>query len=161
MARILVVDDEPVVREIMREMLEERGHEVDEAGNGAQGISRYVTRPADGVITDILMPEGGGLNLIRDLRARFPRARLVAISGGGRDGRVRFLTTAKSYPGVRTVSKPFTQEQLLAAVNAVLADGGPIGRRGRGSHPRSGDLSLPSGLGEPPPRFPNGPGCYS
>jgi CheY-like chemotaxis protein len=120
LARILIIDDEEPVRVMLRQMLEREGHEVAEGTCGREGLALYRQRPADLVITDILMPETGGLVAISELRAEFPDARIVAISGGGRDGRLNFLATARTFPGVRTLRKPFSRADLLEAVNALL-----------------------------------------
>ena len=60
MARILIIDDEPNVRSMLRRMLHQAGHQVSEAGNGAEGIDLYERDPPDLIITDILMPEKEG-----------------------------------------------------------------------------------------------------
>ena len=120
MARILVIDDETAVREMVREMLEQAGHTVDEASDGDAGVRKFTERPADLVITDILMPKKGGLIAIRELRDNFPESKIVAISGGGRDGKLNFLSTAKTFPGVRTLSKPFRRAELMRTVTEVL-----------------------------------------
>ncbi|MBE0617974.1 MAG: response regulator [Proteobacteria bacterium] len=120
MARILVVDDEEPVRAMIRQMLEGAGHVVEEAEDGEAGIRAYRTRPSDLVITDILMPNKGGLVAIKEMRAAFPDARVIAISGGGRTGRLSFLSTARTFPGVRTLKKPFRRADLLSLVDEVL-----------------------------------------
>ncbi len=70
--RILVIDDEAPVRDMMRQTLERAGYEVIEAGDGRQGMARLRQQPADLVITDILMPEQEGIKTIRMLRKEFP-----------------------------------------------------------------------------------------
>jgi len=120
MARILIIDDEEDVRATVRQMLEVAGHEVDEAAGGEDGIRRFSLHPFDLVITDILMPGKGGLTTIRDLRERFPQARVLAISGGGKDKKLNFLSTARTYPGVQTLEKPFSRAGLMTAVNELL-----------------------------------------
>ncbi len=82
MAHILIVEDEPSVRAMLRESLAAEGHDVDEAANGREGLASMENRPAEVVITDILMPEKEGLQFIKDLRQGYPDTRIVAISGG-------------------------------------------------------------------------------
>jgi DNA-binding response OmpR family regulator len=122
MARILVIDDETAVREVLRAMLEQAGHTVDEASDGDEGLRKFIMRPADLAIIDIVMPKKSGLTLIRELRDQFPQSKIVAISGGGASGKLNFLSTARNFPRVRTLLKPVRFADLLRTVNEVLAD---------------------------------------
>ncbi len=121
MARILVIDDEQPVRDMMRQMLEDAGYQVDEADNGDDGVRAFGLRPADLVITDILMPKKGGRLAIKEIREHCPQAPIIAMSGGGRTGRLNFLSTAQTFSGVRTLRKPFRRTELLAMVEELLA----------------------------------------
>jgi CheY-like chemotaxis protein len=123
MRRILIIDDEVPVREMLRQMLEREGYEVSEAEDGESGLKLYRSAPADLVITDILMPGKGGLVAISDLRREFPKVSIIAISGGGRSGKLNFLATARTFPGVRTLRKPFRRSELLDAVRESLVEG--------------------------------------
>lgn len=124
MARILVIDDEEPVRAMLREMLQRAGHEVTEAADGDAGLSAFRSQPPDLVITDILMPAKGGLVTIKEIRSLDPAARIIAISGGGKTGKLSFLSTARTFPGVKTLRKPFRRAELLGLVEEVLA--GPV-----------------------------------
>ncbi len=121
MARILVIDDEEPVRTLVREMLQRAGHQVEEAVDGEQGLAAFHRSPADLVITDILMPAKGGLVTIKEIRAAAPDAKIIAMSGGGKTGKLSFLSTARTFPGVRTLKKPFRRNELLTLVEATLA----------------------------------------
>lgn len=121
MATVLVVDDEEPVREVIREMLSGAGHRVLEAQDGDEGLRLCRTFQPDAVVTDILMPKKGGIVLISELVKERPGIRILAISGGGRDGRLNFLSTARTFPGVRTVRKPFDRSEFLRAVADLLA----------------------------------------
>ena len=81
MATILVIDDQAPVRTLLRTVLEQAGHEVTEAPNGRLGLAAYRASPADLVITDILMPEMNGLDLILELTRAFLNVKVIAISG--------------------------------------------------------------------------------
>jgi len=120
-AHILVIDDEESVRTMIREMLSRDGHTVTEADDGDAGLEAFRRQPADLVITDILMPNKGGLVAIKELRASRPTAKIIAISGGGRTGRMNFLSTARTFPGVLTLQKPFRKSELLKLVDQALA----------------------------------------
>ena len=121
MARILVVEDEEHVRDVVRQMLEQAGHEVRVAADGDQALGVWERWQPDLVFTDILMPNKGGLVLIKDLRERAPRLPIVATSGGGRTGKLNFLSTARTFRGVVTLKKPFSRQELLDAVHQALA----------------------------------------
>jgi len=125
MARILVIDDEEPVRAMIREMLERVGHTVEEAADGEEGIRAFQRHPADLVITDILMPNKGGLVAIRELREASPSAPIIAISGGGRTGRMNFLSTAQTFPGVHPLKKPFRRAELMSLVDRLLSEPDP------------------------------------
>lgn len=119
-ARILVIDDEELVRQTLRLGLESAGHEVAEARNGEDGLLALEKSPADLVITDIIMPEKEGIEMIVELRRRHPRTAILAISGGSRTGNIDFLRMARKLGATASLSKPFTNRQLLEAVDSCL-----------------------------------------
>ena len=119
MATILIIDDEEIVRVLLRSALRAAGHEVVEAANGRQGLELYRLRPTDLIITDIAMPELNGLDLILELTRHFLRAKVIAISGVGQEKNV--LDVAKLLGARRTIQKPFSMPQLLDAVRYELA----------------------------------------
>ena len=86
MSRILIIDDERAIRSMIRQTLDRTGHEVEEASNGVEGMNVYRAKPADLIITDLVMPDQEGLETIMQLRREYTDARIVAISGGGRGG---------------------------------------------------------------------------
>lgn len=120
MARILVVDDEAPIRDVMRKMLERAGHVVIEAGDGLEAMQVFEASPTDLVITDILMPDQEGLQTIMELRRDYPDLKIIAISGGGVVGPQTYLRMAEGFGADRTLSKPFTMNDLLEAVRELL-----------------------------------------
>ena len=122
MARILLVDDEEIVRVLMREALESSGHEVTEAMNGNEGVAMQRAHPFDLIITDIVMPEKEGLEMIIELKKDFPVLKIIAVSGGGRVNNSNYLGFAKKFGAQKILTKPVTQEALLYAVNGCLAE---------------------------------------
>ncbi len=121
-ARILIIDDDDELRSMLRQMLEQAGHEVTEAVNGAQGIQLYQQDRPDLIITDIIMPEKEGVETIIALRRADPDLPIIAISGGGRLDATDFLTMARKLGARRTLSKPFRRDQLFEAVGECLAE---------------------------------------
>lgn len=121
MAKVLVIEDEEQVRDIIRQTLERVGHEVLEAADGEEGIEKFRHNRIDLVITDILMPKKGGLATILELRQDNPDLKIIAMSGGGRSGKLNFLSTAKTFPGVKTFRKPFRKTEFLAVIDELLA----------------------------------------
>src|SRR6266581_4328527 len=122
MARILVIDDEDVVRRMLRTALELQGHEVIEATQGDEALQMQQAFPPDLVITDILMPGKDGLEVIMALRRQAPRLKVIAMSGGGRFRQIDALETAEMLGAVATVRKPFNLTVVLETVKNVLAE---------------------------------------
>ena len=122
MARLLVIDDEKLARLTLRKILERAGHEVVEATNGSEGIAMYRAQPFDAVITDIIMPDKEGVETIIELKRDFPQVRLIAISGGGRTRNLDFLKLAMQYGAEKILAKPFSQDDLVDAVESLLAN---------------------------------------
>ena len=120
MPRILVIDDEEIVRYTLRKVLERSGYEVMVASNGAEGIQLFRENPADLIITDILMPEQDGLKTIAALCEESPGVKIIAMSGGGRTGRLDFLPAAEHLGAVLTLLKPLPPSELLEAVEMTL-----------------------------------------
>jgi DNA-binding NtrC family response regulator len=120
MARILVIDDEALVRRTLRAALERAGHEVLEAKDGKEAIQHQRQTPVDLAVTDILMPDSEGLQCIRELRGLDPQIRVIAMSGGGQIKAADVLDMARRFGANRTFAKPFDVPQLLLAVQAEL-----------------------------------------
>lgn len=121
MPRILVIDDDEQLRTLLGEILSRAGFEVVEARHGAEGLNLYRARPTDLVITDLIMPEKEGVETIVELRREFPTARIIAMSGGGRQTASDYLRIASQLGARRTISKPFSRQEILDAVRETLA----------------------------------------
>jgi CheY-like chemotaxis protein len=121
MPRILIIDDEIVIRKVVRRILERAGHEVIDAENGQVGIELFRQHRPDLVITDLIMQVKGGLETIAELRAEFPTVKIIAISGGSMDvGKSLTMATQRGAQG--TLRKPFSVEELRRLVAEVLGD---------------------------------------
>lgn len=121
MAEILVVDDEHLLRSTLRHTLEAAGHVVREAANGVEAIDAIKRQRPALVVMDILMPEKEGIETILDIRRQFGEIKIIAMSGGGRVGDMAFLAVAEKLGADRIIAKPFSRDQLMSAVNALLA----------------------------------------
>jgi DNA-binding response OmpR family regulator len=120
MARILVIEDEPVLCTLMQEALEKAGYEVLTAPDGKKGVELFFKQSCDVVITDILMPEKEGLEIILELTQQFPGIKVIAISGGGVSLGDYLLDVAKEFGAKRALRKPIQMKQLVAVVKEVL-----------------------------------------
>ena len=125
MARILVIEDDRQVRQVLRQMLERGGYEVDTAEDGNKGLAQFRARPADVVVTDILMPEKDGLETIEALVQAYPNLPIVAISGGGPGEKAQFALDLAQLSGAgRILAKPFSRKEILAVIRSALEAGG-------------------------------------
>ena len=122
MARILVIDDDDDTRRMLCEVLTRAGHEAIGAADGRAGVASYRESRADVVITDIFMPESDGLETIREIRHECSRARIIAISGGGRQSNFDYLPSALMLGACRAMDKPFSPAELLQAVTEALEE---------------------------------------
>ena len=120
MAKILVIEDDEIVRGVIRRVLQSKGFDVLEASDGKQGVDVFREKSADLVITDIVMPNKEGLETIRDLRRLDPRVKIIAISGGGRNTPDDYLDVAEKFGAMRTFEKPFEWDDLIQAITELL-----------------------------------------
>ena len=122
MKRILIVEDDRLLRETISEIFSNEGFEVYAADNGDTGILMQRTQNVDLIITDILMPHKDGLEVIMSIRKEFPNTKIIAISGGGRVNSKDYLHIAEKFGCHGTFSKPFDNIELLDKVNELLKD---------------------------------------
>jgi CheY-like chemotaxis protein len=125
MKRILVVDDDRDLRSVLRLVLEKDGYEVSEAGTGAVALGILQSRPVDLMITDIFMPEIGGLGMMQSLPPRLKGMPVIAMSGGADRTAREPLERAEALGAVRTFAKPFAVAEVLAAVREFAGPGSP------------------------------------
>lgn len=123
MSKILVVDDESHVREILERILGNAGHEVYTAPDGQVALEMARERSFDVVITDLIMPEVEGIETIRELLSLDSRPKIIAMSGGGRVGPVDYLAAAESLGADASIAKPFDPERVIGVVEELLAEG--------------------------------------
>ena len=118
MAHILVIDDDPGIRSLLTRILKARGHDVRAAVDGSAGAKLYRQTPFELVITDIVMPNREGIETIRLLRQWDAALPILAISGSGHDGYLRF---AVNLGATAALEKPFDSEDLVSTVEKLLA----------------------------------------
>ena len=120
MARILIIEDAADFRVAYREMLEGEGYEVIEAANGVEGLDLLENETVDLVITDIMMPEKGGIETIIDIRKVHPDVKIIAISGAVPTDSEVLLRLAQQYKVSRIFSKPIQFKELFESIDGLL-----------------------------------------
>jgi CheY-like chemotaxis protein len=122
MARIMVVKDDVQFRQMLLDMLQQDGHQLVSAGDGAQAIKLLATVRPDLIITDILMPGMDGVELIMALSKHDDATPMIAMSGGRRSITAEFNLDSAALLGVKaTLAKPFSRADLRAAIEQALA----------------------------------------
>jgi len=125
MPKILVIDDDAVVRDTIVDLLQDVGYEVLSAEDGVRGMALFRSEQPDLVITDLIMPEQEGLQTITEMLKDKPNAKIIAISGAARVGKMDFLKIAEVLGAIDAIRKPFDPDQLLTAVGNCLASPAP------------------------------------
>ena len=120
MTTILVVDDHKELRAVVRRVLTEAGHEVAEAEDGDAALAAFRAHLPALVITDIVMPEKTGIEIIATMKREHPEVKVLAISGGGRAHVMDFLAIARKAGADAAMEKPFRKSDLLARVAELL-----------------------------------------
>ncbi|MEI7728009.1 MAG: response regulator [Verrucomicrobiota bacterium] len=120
MVKILLVDDDDSLRIVLTKVLQRMGHEVRTAENGLKAMEIYRDWSPAIIITDLIMPEQEGIETIQALRAKDKTVKIIAMSGGGTGDANAYLEIAKHLGANAVLAKPFSMEQLQAAVTAVL-----------------------------------------
>jgi DNA-binding NtrC family response regulator len=129
MTKILVIDDDALVRKSIVHLLEGAGYEVLSADDGKRGMAMFRSEQPDLVITDIVMPEQEGIQTITEMLKSKPGTKIIAISGAGRIGNTDFLKIAQALGAMDAIPKPFDPDELLTVVKNCLAG------RGRSDNP--------------------------
>jgi len=121
MQKILVIDDDAQVLATLRKMLEREGYTVITASDGTEGVRCYRENSIDLIITDLIMPGKEGVETITELCREFPKARIIAISGGWRNDPKRYLEMAENLGAQYAFTKPVDRKELLSAVRTLLS----------------------------------------
>jgi CheY-like chemotaxis protein len=117
--RVLIIDDEPVVREVLVDLLEEQGHKAAAATSGAEGIAMLERSAVDVVFTDLAMPDMDGWAVARFVRQRWPGVKVVLVTGYGTS-----VTQPKDEPNLvdAVLGKPFEYEDIAAVLRRLGGD---------------------------------------
>ena len=118
--RILVVDDEGYVRDLLRRVLERRGHEVAVAHDGDEALAMIDDETYGLVLTDVVMPGIDGFELLRRVKASHPDVRVIVLTGYARK---QSISDFLLYGADEYLSKPFQVQTLLDAVERIVGDG--------------------------------------
>lgn len=121
MALILVVDDDATVLRMLTQVMQRDGHTVIQAEDGEVALRLFRQQPTDVIITDILMPNKEGLELISEAREISPGVRIIAYSGGGKMQPENYLEFATGMGADRVFTKPVPITDLSVAVQEMLA----------------------------------------
>jgi len=121
MSRILIIDDDVTMLEMMSDLLDSNGYSVSAATNGQDALKLVSNTSFDLIVTDILMDETDGLEIILKLKKNNHTIPVIAISGGGKLDSAYYLQLAQLFGAVVIFEKPFENDDFLAAVREKLA----------------------------------------
>lgn len=119
-SRILVVDDDVSIISLMTSLLEDQKFSVFSAGNGLEGMNVLKAHHVDLVITDMLMPEMGGVEFVQKMKTVHPKPKIIAMSGGDGIGQIDYLGAALQCGANQTFEKPFEFSQMLSSIKNLL-----------------------------------------
>lgn len=117
--RILVVDDDPLTRNIIREHVMAHGHEVTEAGNGSEAIDILQQGNIDGLLLDILMPESDGIEVLMWMMKQPHAVPAVVFTQAGNVSHGRYLEIAERFGAIKSFAKPVSPENVNAALDLI------------------------------------------
>lgn len=122
MATVLLVDDEVSVREMVSEVIRQCGHKVVTAGSVAEARGYFTSQKIDLVVTDLVMPEQSGIDLILEFKQIKPNVKVLAISGGGGiTGRFDYLPIASLVGAGAILKKPFSINEFSKKLEELLS----------------------------------------
>lgn len=122
MPHILLIDDDETIQLLFHQFLTSEGYEVTQAMNGVEGMQCISEKVPDLIITDIMMPEMDGLEILQAVRKTHPDLPVIAISGGMRSAPINFLPHAKVFGACNVFEKPVPLDILRSAVKDLLGE---------------------------------------
>jgi DNA-binding response OmpR family regulator len=118
---ILIIDDDETMRKMLRVYFEMSGYLVEEAGNGALGLSAFDAFKPNLVFVDLFMPAKDGLETIIEMRNRSATVAIVAMSAGGVFAQGNMLSVASELGADVTFEKPLSMKKVMPIVHGLLA----------------------------------------
>lgn len=125
---ILLIEDDPMVSLAMRYTLESAGFLVRAVGDGASGLAEWRKQAPDIIVTDLMLPERDGMEVIHEIRGSGSNIPILAISGLGPEFGTVFLKAANREGADLTLQKPVRAQQLIASINRLLVGSTPSGQ---------------------------------
>jgi CheY-like chemotaxis protein len=120
MAHILIIDDDETIQSVFQRVLAGKGYDVSLASDGRKGLRLLEEQAVDLVVTDIMMPETDGLEVVMAIRGKGGNIPVIAMSGGMHAMPMDFLPMAKKFGASKVLYKPIELEDLLAAIEELL-----------------------------------------
>ncbi len=120
MKNVLVIDDDLELKDMMVEMISREGYNAHGAGDGKEALKLINEKSFDLIITDIIMPEKEGIEMIIELKKKQPELKIIAISGGGKLGPEGYLDLASKLGADATFTKPVSRSELLEEIEKLI-----------------------------------------
>ena len=117
---ILIVDDDDMMREFIRELLTTHNFNISEAANGKLGLKEFRENTPDLVLTDIIMPEMEGISFIREVRAHNKDIPIIAMTGNVHGRMEEFLDISAKLGADDILRKPIKSQEFLDAINKLI-----------------------------------------
>jgi len=121
MSRVLLVDDDDQVRSLFVLALSNDGHTVTETASGAEALDLLTRETFDILVTDLIMPDTEGMEIIMKVRMQSLPIKIIAVSGGGSAGGSTYLDTAKRLGADLALKKPVPGSRLIEVVRVLTA----------------------------------------
>ncbi|MCP4674441.1 MAG: response regulator [Deltaproteobacteria bacterium] len=122
MSRILLIDDDSALRFLFSDILKEQGYSVEAADNGKDGLQLFAQEKPDLVITDIIMPDMDGIEVIMRLKRDYPDVKIIALSAGGTIDAKNYLKIAEGLGAEKVLTKPVEHKQLIETVRELIGE---------------------------------------
>ncbi len=120
--RILVIDDDSMIREVLKNALEPEGFTIDEAENGNEALTKIAKIHYALIITDLIMPGKDGIGLMMDILKKWPRTKFFTMSGGGFIKADSYLKMSRKLGACATFTKPLKVDAVVAKVKELFGE---------------------------------------
>lgn len=117
--KVLVADDDDIMRSMVTTVLEKYDFDITQVDDGAKAVEKALAQKFDLIITDIMMPEIEGIEVISKIIDKWPKSKIIAISSEGRTGFTSFLQIAETVGATASIQKPFAPDELLSTIRSL------------------------------------------